>query len=185
MLKGKKRERSRTFVEIVFFAAGWVTGVHDDGDVLIFGEVEEGEKGNESESEIRKKKGLGASDNGKEKKSIVIPCRNLDELVQKLCWFHQPRTATNSHILGKWENAMAQFDTSLRPSHVQVIALSFSFLNNNTTTNNTTTTTSTNNTVTMADALEEAGETGGGASLAKDLFSGAVGGIAQVLIGKM
>lgn len=43
MLKGKKRERSRTFVEIVFFAAGWVTGVHvvvvvhDDGDVLILG----------------------------------------------------------------------------------------------------------------------------------------------------
>lgn len=42
MFKGKKRERSRTFVEIVFFAAGWVTGVHvvvvhDDGDVLIFG----------------------------------------------------------------------------------------------------------------------------------------------------
>lgn len=42
MLKGKKRERSRTFVEIVFFAASWVTGVHvvvvhDDGDVLIFG----------------------------------------------------------------------------------------------------------------------------------------------------
>lgn len=42
MLKGLKRERSRTFVEIVFFAAGWVTGVHvvvvhDDGDVLIFG----------------------------------------------------------------------------------------------------------------------------------------------------
>lgn len=83
---------------------------------------------------------------------------------------------------------MAQFDTSLRPSHVQVIALSFSFLNNNTINNNntaTTTTTSTNNTLTMADALEEAGETGGGASLAKDLFSGAVGGIAQVLIGKM
>lgn len=134
MLKGKKRERSRTFVEIVFFAACWVTGVHDDGDVLIFGEVEEGEKGNESESEIQKKKRLGASDNGKEKKLIVIPCRNLDELVQKLCWFHQPRTATRSHRLGKWENAMAQFDTSLRPSHVQVIALSFSFLNNNTTT---------------------------------------------------
>lgn len=49
MLKGKKRERSRTFVEIVFFAAGWVTGVHvvvvhDDGDVLIFGgEGREGE----------------------------------------------------------------------------------------------------------------------------------------------
>lgn len=135
---------------------------------------------------FRKKKRLGASDNGKEKKSIVIPCRNLDELVQKLCWFHQPRTATNSHTLGKWENAMAQFDTSLRPSHVQVIALSFSFLNNNNNTiNNTTTTTSTNNNLTMADALEEAGETGGGASLAKDLFSGAVGGIAQVLIGKM
>lgn len=43
MLKGKKRERSRTFVEIVFFAASWVTGVHvvvvhDGGDVLIFGE---------------------------------------------------------------------------------------------------------------------------------------------------
>lgn len=42
MLKGKKRERSRTFVEIVFFAAGWVTGVHvvvvhGDGDVLVFG----------------------------------------------------------------------------------------------------------------------------------------------------
>lgn len=37
----------------------------------------------------------------------------------------------------------------------------------------------------MADALEEAGESGGAASLAKDLFSGAVGGIAQVLIGKM
>lgn len=42
MLEGKKRERSRTFVEIVFFAAGWVTGVHvvvvhDDGDVLILG----------------------------------------------------------------------------------------------------------------------------------------------------
>lgn len=36
----------------------------------------------------------------------------------------------------------------------------------------------------MADALEEAGEVGGAASLAKDLFSGAVGGIAQVLIGK-
>ena len=36
----------------------------------------------------------------------------------------------------------------------------------------------------MADALEEAGEAGGAASLAKDLFSGAVGGIAQVLIGK-
>lgn len=184
MLKGKKRERSRTFVEIVFFAACWVTGVHDDGDVLIFGEVEEGEKGSESESEIQKKKGLGASDNGKEKKSIVIPCRNLDELVQKLCWFHQPRTATRSHILGKWENAMAQFDTSLRPSHVQVIALSFSFLNNNISNNNNTTTTN-NNHLTMADALEEAGETGGGASLAKDLFSGAVGGIAQVLIGKM
>lgn len=187
MLKGKKRERSRTFVEIVFFAASWVAGVHDDGDVLIFGEVEEGEKGNESESEIQKKKGLGASDNGKEKKSILIPCRNLDELVQKLCWFHQPRTATRSHILGKWENAMAQFDTSLRPSHVQVIALSFSFLNNNNINNTTTstTTTATNNNLTMADALEEAGETGGGASLAKDLFSGAVGGIAQVLIGKM
>lgn len=143
--------------------------------------MDEGEKGNESESEIQKKKGLGASDNGKEKKSILIPCRNLDELVQKLCCFHQPRTATNSHTLGKWENAMAQFDTSLRPSHVQVIALSFSFLNNNNTINNTTT----NNNLTMADALEEAGETGGGASLAKDLFSGAVGGIAQVLIGKM
>lgn len=45
MIKGKKRERSRTFVEIVFFAACWVTGVHvvvvhDDGDVLSFGEVE-------------------------------------------------------------------------------------------------------------------------------------------------
>lgn len=44
MLKGMKRERSRTFVEIVFFAACWVTGVHvvvvhDDGDVLIFGGV--------------------------------------------------------------------------------------------------------------------------------------------------
>lgn len=127
---------------------------------------------------------MGASDNGKEKKSILIPCRNLDELVQKLCWFHQPRTATRSHILGKWETAMAQFDTSLRPSHVQVIALSFSFLNNNNTINNNNNTT-TNNNLTMADALEEAGETGGGASLAKDLFSGAVGGIAQVLIGKM
>lgn len=181
MLKGKKRDRSRTFVEIVFFAAGWVTGVHvvvvhDDGDVLIFGG--KGERG--SESEIQKKKRLGASDDGKEKKSILIPCRNLDELVQKLCWFHQPRTATRSHRLGKWENAMAQFDTSLRPSHVQVIALSFSFLNNN-----TINTTATNNNLTMADVLEEAGETGGGASLAKDLFSGAVGGIAQVLIGKM
>lgn len=187
MLKGKKRERSRTFVEIVFFAAGWVTGahvvvVHDDGDVLIFGG--KGERG--SESEIQKKKRLGASDDGKEKKSILIPCRNLDELVQKLCWFHQPRTATRSHRLGKWETAMAQFDTSLRPSHVQVIALSFSFLNNNNTTTSTTNNTNnTNNNLTMADALEEAGETGGGASLAKDLFSGAVGGIAQVLIGKM
>lgn len=36
----------------------------------------------------------------------------------------------------------------------------------------------------MADALEEAGEVGGAANVAKDLFSGAVGGIAQVLIGK-
>lgn len=64
--------------------------------------------------------------------------------------------------------------------------LSFSFLNNNNINNTATTTTTTNNnTLTMADALEEAGETGGGASLAKDLFSGAVGGIAQVLIGKM
>lgn len=56
MLKGKKRERSRTFVEIVFFAAGWVTGVHvvvvhDDGDVLIFGGEGRGGKGSESESE--------------------------------------------------------------------------------------------------------------------------------------
>lgn len=64
MLKGKKRERSRTFVEIVFFAASWVTGVHvvvvhDDGDVLIFREVDEGEKGNESESEIQKKEEIG------------------------------------------------------------------------------------------------------------------------------
>lgn len=185
-VKGMKRERSRTFVEIVFFAACWVAGVHV---VVVHDDGEEGEKGSESESEseseIRKKKRLGASDNGKEKKSILIPCRNLDELVQKLCWFHQPRTATNSHTLGKWENAMAQFDTSLRPSHVQVIALSFSFLNNNNINNTTTTTTTKNIHLTMADALEEVGETGGGASLAKDLFSGAVGGIAQVLIGKM
>lgn len=36
----------------------------------------------------------------------------------------------------------------------------------------------------MADALEEAGEVGGAANVAKDLFSGAVGGIAQVLIGQ-
>lgn len=35
----------------------------------------------------------------------------------------------------------------------------------------------------MSGALEEAGESGG-ARLVKDLFSGAVGGIAQVLIGK-
>lgn len=36
----------------------------------------------------------------------------------------------------------------------------------------------------MAEALEEANEQSGGARLAKDLFSGAVGGIAQVLIGE-
>lgn len=34
----------------------------------------------------------------------------------------------------------------------------------------------------MAEALEEAGEQGGSA-VVKDLFSGAVGGVAQVLIG--
>lgn len=42
MLKGKKREISRTFVEIVFFAAGWVTGVHV---VVVHDDGEEGEKG--------------------------------------------------------------------------------------------------------------------------------------------
>lgn len=57
MLKGKKRERSRTFVEIVFFAAGWVTGVHvvvvhDDGDVLIFGG--KGEKGRGVRVKVKK-----------------------------------------------------------------------------------------------------------------------------------
>ena len=36
--------------------------------------------------------------------------------------------------------------------------------------------------VTMSDGLEERGEAGG-ASVLKDLFSGAVGGVAQVLIG--
>lgn len=75
----------------------------------------------------------------------------------------------------RWRNLTLHFGQVTSKS-----LLSFSFLNNN---NNTTTTT--NNNLTMADALEEAGETGGGASLAKDLFSGAVGGIAQVLIGKM
>lgn len=124
-VKGMKRVRSRTFVEIVFFAAGWVTGVHDDGDVLIFGEVDEGEKGRGVRVRFRKRRDWGRVIMEKRKKSILIPCRNLDELVQKLCCFHQPRTATNSHTLGKWENAMAQFDTSLRPSHVQVIALFF------------------------------------------------------------
>jgi solute carrier family 25 carnitine/acylcarnitine transporter 20/29 len=36
----------------------------------------------------------------------------------------------------------------------------------------------------MADALEEANEAGGAGKVFKDLFSGAVGGVAQVLIGK-
>lgn len=36
----------------------------------------------------------------------------------------------------------------------------------------------------MAESLEEAGEVGGAGQVFKDLFSGAVGGIAQVLIGK-
>lgn len=182
MLKGKKRERSRTFVEIVFFAAGWVTGVHV---VVVRDDGEEGEKGSGVRVKVRvrfeKRRDWGRVIMEKRKSQLSFPAETLTSLSKKLCWFHQPRTATNSHTLGKWENAMAQFDTSLRPSHVQVIALSFSFLNNNTTTTSTTT----NNNLTMADALEEAGETGGGASLAKDLFSGAVGGIAQVLIGKM
>lgn len=58
-VKGEEKGNSRTFVEIVFFAACWVTGVHvvvvhDDGDVLIFGgEGREG-KGSESESEKRR-----------------------------------------------------------------------------------------------------------------------------------
>lgn len=94
----------------------------------------------------------------------------------------QPHAATDLEN-GKlrWRNLTLHFGQVTFKS-----LLSFSFLNNNnntTTTNNTTT--NNNNHLTMADALEEAGETGGGASLAKDLFSGAVGGIAQVLIGKM
>lgn len=36
----------------------------------------------------------------------------------------------------------------------------------------------------MSGALEEANENGGGGKVLKDLFSGAVGGIAQVLIGE-
>lgn len=35
----------------------------------------------------------------------------------------------------------------------------------------------------MADALEEAREAANGLAVVKDLFSGAVGGVAQVLIG--
>lgn len=80
----------------------------------------------------------------------------------------------------RWRNLTLHFGQVTSKS-----LLSFSFLNNNNTKNNNNITTTTNNNLTMADALEEAGETGGGASLAKDLFSGAVGGIAQVLIGKM
>lgn len=37
----------------------------------------------------------------------------------------------------------------------------------------------------MAETLEEAGEQGGAGSVFKDLFSGAVGGVAQVLIGEL
>lgn len=107
-VKGDEKGSSRTFVEIVFFAACWVTGVHDDGDVLIFG-GEGSESESESESEIRKKKRLGASDDGKEKKSILIPCRNLDELVQKALLVP---SATHSHTqphtwkMGKCDGAI-------------------------------------------------------------------------------
>lgn len=175
-VKGEEKGRGRTFVEIVFFAASWVTGVHvvvvhDDGDVLILGG--EGREVKGSKSEIQKKKRLGASDNGKEKKSILIPCRSFVGSISHA----QPRTATpleNGKM--RWRNLTLHFGQVTSKS-----LLSFSFLNNN----NTNNTTTTNNNLTMADALEEAGETGGGASLAKDLFSGAVGGIAQVLIGKM
>lgn len=94
----------------------------------------------------------------------------------------QPHAATpleNRKL--RWRNLTLHFGQVTSKS-----LLSFSFLNNNNSNNNTTATTTTNNHhLTMADALEEAGESGGGASLAKDLFSGAVGGIAQVLIGKM
>lgn len=125
---------------------------------------------------------MGASDNGKEKKSILIPCRNLDESFVGSISHPQPHAATpleNRKL--RWRNLTLHFGQVTSKS-----LLSFSFLNNNNNnTTATTTTTNNNNHLTMADALEEAGETGGGASLAKDLFSGAVGGIAQVLIGKM
>lgn len=189
MLKGKKRERSRTFVEIVFFAAGWVTGVHvvvvhDDGDVLIFGEVEEGEKGRGVRVRFRKRRDWGRVIMEKRKSQFSFPAETLRSLSESFVGsisHAQPRTATyleNGKM--RWRNLTLHFGQVTSKS-----LLSFSFLNNNNTTATTTTSSTNNNNLTMADALEEAGETGGGASLAKDLFSGAVGGIAQVLIGKM
>lgn len=123
----------------------------------------------------------------KRKSQFSFPAETLTSLSKSFVGsisHAQPRTATpleNGKM--RWRNLTLHFGQVTSKS-----LLFLSFLNNNTKNNTTTTnnnTTNNNNHLTMADALEEAGETGGGASLAKDLFSGAVGGIAQVLIGKM
>lgn len=84
MSKGKKRERSRTFVEIVFFAACWVTGVHvvvvhDDG------EVEEGEEGREVRVRFRKRREWGRVIMEKRKSQFSFPAETLTSLSKKLC----------------------------------------------------------------------------------------------------
>lgn len=183
MLKGMKREISRTFVEIVFFAAGWVTDVH----VVVHDDDEEGGKGSGVRVRVRvrfrKRRDWGRVIMEKRKSQFSFPAETLTSLSQSFVGsisHAQPRTATyleNGKM--RWRNLTLHFGQVTFKS-----LLSFSFLNNNID-NTSTTTTTNNNHLTMADALEEAGETGGGASLAKDLFSGAVGGIAQVLIGKM
>lgn len=120
----------------------------------------------------------------KRKSQSSFPAETLTSLSQSFVGsisHAQPRAATpleNGKM--RWRNLTLHFGQVTFKS-----LLSFSFLNNNNNINTTTAATTNNNHLTMADALEEAGETGGGASLAKDLFSGAVGGIAQVLIGKM
>lgn len=49
-VKGEEKGNCRTFVEIVFFAAGWVTGVHV---VVVHDDGEEGEKGSGVKVKVR------------------------------------------------------------------------------------------------------------------------------------
>lgn len=137
MLKGKKRERSRTFVEIVFFAASWVTGVHvvvvhDDGDVLIFGEERRGMR-----VRFEKRRDWGRVMMGKRKSQFSFPAETLRSLSQSFVGsisHAQPRTATpleNGKL--RWRNLTLHF------GQVTSKSLLFLFLFSTTTTTSTTT----------------------------------------------